>query len=251
MFQELNGALLQTVAFGSGARTLVAHGGWTGGWELWQQPFELLSSTWRCVGFDHRGAGESPVSPDDITMESMLDDLWAVLDSYEIDRCILAAESMGSLVAMAAAIERPDRFDGLVLVAAPSQITAQSAGALVAGSRADYPATVAAFVSACLPEPDTDHLARLGRHIMLKAEPESAARLFEAFYDVQLDPARITVPAILIHGTKDRVVPASQAQELAAAIPDATLHLLDGIGHTPTLTAAPAVARIIEERFGV
>ena len=27
--------------------------------------------------------------------------------------------------------------------------------------------------------------------------------------------------------------------------------LLDGIGHTPTLTAAPAVARIIEERFGV
>lgn len=156
---------------------------------------------------------------------------------------------MGSAVAMLAAIERPDVVEGLVLVSAPAPIAPDSVGSLVAGSRRDYPSTIATFVDAWLPEPDSEHYARLGRHIMLKADPEAAARLFEACYGVTVDPSLIAVPTLLIHGSHDRVVPAASAELLAATIPDAVLHVLDGIGHTPTLTAAPAVVSIIEETF--
>jgi pimeloyl-ACP methyl ester carboxylesterase len=37
--------------------TFVAHGGWVGNWELWQEPFQLMQSRWRCIAYDHRGAG--------------------------------------------------------------------------------------------------------------------------------------------------------------------------------------------------
>lgn len=249
MFRSLNGALLQTVAFGGGPRTIVAHGGWTGSWELWQEPFELMSRSWRCIGYDHRGSGESAVAPDAITFEAMLADLWAVMDAYEVDRCVLAAESMGCIVAMAAAAQRPERFDGLVLVSARRVITAATAAPLVAGSRRDYPSTVSAFVDACLPEPDVEHLARRGRSLLLKAEPEAAARILEACYDVTPDVGRITVPTVLIHGSHDRIVPLAEARSLQAALPHATLRVLEGIGHVPTMTATADVVAIIEETF--
>lgn len=41
MFVAVEGYLLNTVELGSGA-AFVAHGGWVGNWELWQQPFELM-----------------------------------------------------------------------------------------------------------------------------------------------------------------------------------------------------------------
>ncbi len=250
MFPILNGSRLHTLAFGGGPRTIVTHGGWTGSWELWQEPFELMSDRWRCIGYDHRGSGESVVAPEEISFEALVADLWAVMDLHGVDTCVLAAESMGCSVAMAAAAERPERVDGLVLVSGRRTITPALAAALAAGSRRDYPATVAAFVDACLPEPDTEHLARLGRRILLQSEPEAAARLLEACYDQVPDLGRITMPTAIIHGASDRIVPAEEAYALHAAIPDSSLHVLDGIGHVPTLTAAAAVVSVIEQRFG-
>jgi hypothetical protein len=50
---------------------------------------------------------------------------------------------------------------------------------LVNGSRSDYPATVRGFMDACVPEPDSEHIRRWGRQILLRADPEGAARIFE------------------------------------------------------------------------
>jgi len=149
MFTRINGHLLNTVAFGSGPRTLVAHGGWVGSWELWQQPFELLSDEWRCISYDHRGTGESPVSPEQITPEALVDDLFAVLDAYGVRRCVLAGESLGTLVVLGAAARRPERFEGLVLVDGGFAVSEQLVRPLIDGARRDWPATAAWFAGAC------------------------------------------------------------------------------------------------------
>jgi pimeloyl-ACP methyl ester carboxylesterase len=49
-------------------------------------------------------------------MELMVDDVFTVMDSLGIERCILAGESMGGRVAMRAVLQHPERFEGLVLV---------------------------------------------------------------------------------------------------------------------------------------
>ena len=56
-FIATDGHLLHAVDFGSGPTTLVAHGGWVGSWELWEEPFQQMQSAWRCISYDHRGAG--------------------------------------------------------------------------------------------------------------------------------------------------------------------------------------------------
>ena len=53
MFIQNSDAQLYAVDFGSGSRTILAHGGWIGSWELWTEPFTYLSENWRTVAYDH------------------------------------------------------------------------------------------------------------------------------------------------------------------------------------------------------
>lgn len=239
MFVAAGGYLLNTVQFGSGPSTFVAHGGWVGSWELWQEPFQLMQDRWRCIGYDHRGSGASTFPPEAITPDGLVDDLFAVLDHYGVERCVLAGESLGALTCLQAVIREPARFRGLVLVDGAPAASRERTAHLVDGSRADYAATVAAFVDACVPEPDSDHIRRWGRQILRRADPEAAARIFECHYEqnVAVDPSRVTVPTLLVHGEDDAIVPLAVGRAVAGAIPNSELVVLPGIGHVPTLTA--------------
>jgi len=100
MFVNVNGVRLHAVVFGDGPRTLVATGGWTGSWEVWEEPIGLLTAAgWRCIAYDHRGSGESPVDPALITVDAMTDDVLGVLDALGIETCVLAGESQGGAIA--------------------------------------------------------------------------------------------------------------------------------------------------------
>ena len=226
MFLRMDdGALLNVVAFGSatgaGSRTLVAHGGWTGSWELWQGPFERLTARgWRCISYDHRGTGASMADPATITAERLVLDLLAVLDALGVDRCVLAGKSMGSVIVGEAAVRRPAAVAGLVLAGAMPSVPVHTGSPFVAAVRADWSATAAAFVDTCVPEPDADHLRRWGRQILGRSDAESAARLLEGCDGATFDASAVRVPALVIHGELDAIAPLEGARALAAALPD-------------------------------
>lgn len=249
MFVKGDGYLLNAVAFGSGQATFVAHGGWVGSWELWQEPFQLMQSRWRCVAYDHRGSGASTFPPEAISPAAFVDDLFRVLDYFEVASCVLAGESLGALTCLQAVTRDPSRFDGLVLVDGVPAANEERSAALVAGSRSDYPATVRAFVDACVPEPDSEHIRRWGRQILLRAEPEAAARILECHYQEHVAPdlGVIPVPTLVIHGENDNIIPVEAAKAMAAAIPQAQLVILPDTGHVPTLTRPQEVVDAIDK----
>jgi len=251
MFIEANGCRFNTVSFGAGERTFLGLSGWVANWELWQQPFELMSRSWRCVSYDHRGTGESPVPSETISPKAMVDDLFAIMDKLEIGRCVLGGESSGGLVALMAVLREPERFEGLVLINAMAAITLQTAKHLVDGCRANYPTTIKAFVDACVPEPNSDHIRRWGKNILLRADPEAAARMLESAYEHEskLPLADITVPTLVICGSKDAIVPPKVGEQIAKAIPGAELVILEGVGHAPTMTSPEKVVEAIEAHF--
>ncbi len=141
MFIQIDGHRLNAVSFGSGPVDLVAHGGWVGSWELWQDPFMLMQERWRCVSYDHRGSGASTFPADTITPEALVDDLFGVLDHFSVERCVLAGESLGALTCLQAVLREPQRFAGLMLVDGVPAADGERQRTLVAGSRADFPAT--------------------------------------------------------------------------------------------------------------
>jgi pimeloyl-ACP methyl ester carboxylesterase len=58
------------------------------------------------------------------------------------------------------------------------------------------------------------------------------------------------MPALVIHGSRDAITPLASSQKLAALLPNATLAVLDGAGHVPTVTRPDWLAARIEEAFG-
>ena len=248
MFLPVDGYMLNVVAFGSGPRTFVAHGGWVGSWELWLDPFQLMHDRWRCVSFDHRGSGASSFPPESISPEALVDDLFRVLDHFEVQTCVLAGESLGALTCLQAVLREPARFDGLVLVDGAPAASEERTAPLVNGSRSDYAATVRGFIDACVPEPDSEHIRRWGRQILLRADPEAAARIFESHYEAAIAPdiTRVSVPTLLVHGENDAIIPLPLAQAIAAAIPGAELAVIPGAGHVPTMTRPEQVVAEVE-----
>lgn len=252
MFLKTADADLFVTSYGSGPRTLVAHGGWVGSGELWQLPFEQLSRRWRCVSYDHRGTGATVNRADKITFELLVDDLFRVLDALQIDSCVLAGESSGAFVVLEAALRQPERFSGLVLVDGRYQ-GGRSAGAsrFIDGCKANFEATMEMFINACVPEEDCAAERRWGKQITMRSNGPDAVQLMECLEGVQLEDRlpQIQQPTLLIHGTKDVITPLANSENLAAKIPNSKLVTIDGAGHVPTVTRPHDVVRAIDGFF--
>lgn len=242
MFLRLDDAVLSTVDLGPDDRPLLALNGWSAAWQAWLPTFEIVSRSRRCISYDTRGTGGSQADPNSITLPTLVDDVFRVLDAHGIEQCTLAGESLGGFVALHTALRDPSRFTDLVLVAATSTVPAPAVADLVTGARTDYPATARAFARHCLNEPDSAHLHHWGSHLFLSADPEVAARLFECAYGHDVDLARIPHPTCVLHGDADLVVPVELGRYLADTIPHARFTELPGAGHGPTVTRPAEIA---------
>ena len=74
-----------------------------------------LSRRYKTLAPDLRGYGQSPATGD-FEMEAHLLDLEAVLERYDIDRCIVLGWSLGGILAMELALRLPEKVQGLILV---------------------------------------------------------------------------------------------------------------------------------------
>jgi pimeloyl-ACP methyl ester carboxylesterase len=253
MFLKFSDADIFTTCFGAGDRCLVAHGGWVGSGEMWLPPFEHLSRHWRTVTYDHRGTGATTHRAPEITFELLVDDLFRVLDALAIPSCVLAGESSGALVVLEAALRQPHRFQGLVLVGGRAS-SSKSAGAarFIEGCRADFNATMDAFVDACITESDAEPEKHWGRQIVKRSNGREAAQLMEAMWSARVEErlGEIVQPTLLMHGRNDRITPVDMSESMAARIPNAKLVVFEDAGHVPVITRGALVAREIEQYFG-
>lgn len=251
MFLKSDDADLFISSFGDGPRNFVAHGGWVGSGELWQQPFEQLSRHWRTVTYDHRGTGAT-VNRATITFELLVNDLFRVLDALKIDTCVLAGESSGACIVLEAALRAPERFSGLVLVDGRYH-GGKSVGAtrFIDGCKSDFEATMEMFVAACTPEEDCASERRWAKQIVMRSSGAAAVELMECLEVVQLEDRlqQIELPTLLIHGSRDLITPPSMSENLAKKIPNSRLVMIDGAGHVPTITRSDQVVRAIDDFF--
>lgn len=72
---------------------------------------------WHFTRFDYRGHGQSGGAPADFTLSNGLEDTLAVFDKYDLPS-ILIGSSMGAWLATLAALQRPEKVNGLLLLAA-------------------------------------------------------------------------------------------------------------------------------------
>ena len=67
--------------------------------------------------------------------------------------------------------------------------------------------------------------------------------------DLRAGLFRVTQPALVLHGARDRIVPPAAGRRLAAMLPDARWRPLRSSGHAPFLSQPARVARLIGAFF--
>ncbi len=82
--------------------------------EIWGGWLPALMDRYRILRFDMRGHGATGPARD-LTMDSLADDLFAVMDAAGVQRAHLVGESIGGTIALTAALRAPERFRTLTV----------------------------------------------------------------------------------------------------------------------------------------
>ncbi|WP_257299445.1 alpha/beta fold hydrolase [Haloarchaeobius sp. FL176] len=222
---------------------------------MWRFQRERLED-YRTVVFDNRGTGESevPEEPEAYSIEAFASDLEAVLDAEGIDEAHVVGASMGGMTAQQYARDY-DRAISLTLLC-------------TSHGGADAVETPPETQEYMFDVPEEYDEREAVRYKMTPAMTESFAAENEALVDQIVDwrldsdapeAARnaqagavaafdstpwldeLTLPALVLHGTDDRVLPVENGERLAAALPNAELELYEGGSHLFFIESADEV----------
>ncbi|OAB58125.1 hypothetical protein AY599_00255 [Leptolyngbya valderiana BDU 20041] len=117
----INQARLNIVEDGIGPETLVLLHGLLFSHRMFDGQVEALQSRFRCVRMDFRGQGESEVTASGYDLDTLAEDVIALIESLDGERVHLLGFSMGGMVAQRVALKRPDLLRTLVLMNTAAQ----------------------------------------------------------------------------------------------------------------------------------
>ena len=107
-FIEVNGVGLRYELSGSGERTVVLIHEMGGSLESWDEVAPVLAASRRVLRYDTRGAGLSEKVRGALSIDTMVDDLAALLDALGITgKVALAGIAVGGAIALHAAVRLP------------------------------------------------------------------------------------------------------------------------------------------------
>jgi pimeloyl-ACP methyl ester carboxylesterase len=114
-FCHANGLRFHYQRAGEGPDVVLVHGV-TGDLSIWFlcKAVQTLSARYRVTAFDIRGHGYSDAPPTNYTSADHASDLFAIMDVLGIRRTSLVGHSFGGVIAMHAAVLRPERIEAVV-----------------------------------------------------------------------------------------------------------------------------------------
>lgn len=239
--------------------------GWALDRRMWLYQVQGLARSLRVITYDRRGFGESTCRAD---LDRELDDLDAILDRLKLRRVALLGMSQGGRVALRYAATRPERLSALILHGAPldghdppagnpARIPTRHYSRLVAcGKRALLREEVAALPLMRLPA-GAPRAQALLRDMLRSYRGEdllpSSRKAVRYSRVVTRALGRLTVPTLLITGTRETAWLRTIASRLARELPDARHVTIRGGGHLVNMTH-PAeynrrIIRFLRRRF--
>jgi len=165
-----------------------------------------------------------------------------------VRRPVLVGHSMGSAVALTAALDEPGALAGLVLVGAGARLKVNPK--LLEGvARAEtFAAAVDQIVHWSFSAEAEARLVELARARLLETGSAMLAadlRACDAF-DVTSRLSEIRLPTLVVVGGDDRMTPPRLSEELQDGIPGARLEVVDAAGHMVMLEQPETIARLLQ-----
>ncbi len=197
-------------------------------------------------------------------LRDMADDAVGLLDALGIARAHVAGISMGGAIAQEIAIHAPERMRTMTSIMSTTgdpKLPRPTRAALVAlGKRMprDRAGWIRAYVATWRVLAgdggfrfDAERMARHGAESFDRGvNPAGAARQLFAMLasgDRTRALRHVSVPSLVIHGTRDPLIPVEAGYATARAIPSSRLEIVDGMGHTLPEEVWPRIVEAIAE----
>src|SRR5688500_12004506 len=247
----VNGATLNYEERGTGTPLVLLHG-FPLDSRIWREQIAGLSDRFRVITPDLRGFGQSK-SNEPFTMESLADDVHALLADLQALPCILGGLSMGGYVALAYAKKYPTDLRGLALIdtKAEGDTAEGKAGRekMIELARSQGTKAVAEQMMPKMLAPDADktrpQVKRELDQIMNAQTPltiEHALAAMRDRPDLVTSLASIAMPTLVIVGEHDAITPPTGAEKMNKAIPKSTYVVVRGAGHMSPMEQPQQVA---------
>jgi len=248
-FIEANGVSLRYAVEGAGKPVVLIHE-MGGTMESWSLVAPILATQRRVVRYDTRGAGFSEKIRVPLTIDTMTDDLIALLDGLGItDKVALVGTAVGGAIALHTAFVCPDRVAAVIVTSPATSLRASAREAVLAlverfereGVRTAFSASAENGYPPALRGDTAKFDAWRAR--WLANDPASFGAIYRMLAGMDLSPefAAIKCPVLVVGGEFDRGRPPSVVEPIAKAIPGAKFKVLP-TGHfagwqTPELVA--------------
>lgn len=254
---DVDGTRIRYFVGGEGPPVVLLHGGGLDSATLsWRETGPALLDSYTVYVPDLPGYGESddPPSGENVTVDYYVGVLARLLDQWQLPEVTVVGISMGGGVALGYALDHPGRVARVVAV------DSYGLGGTIPGGKASAAMTRVPYLFEALwwVLRRSRYVARLTVLSIVDRRNVSAGFVDEVFaalrarnadawqrfqraevgFDglltnyVERLPA-LSVPTLLVHGERDRLVPVEWAVRAATLIPDAEVHILANCGHWP------------------
>ncbi|MDP7067435.1 MAG: alpha/beta hydrolase [Acidimicrobiales bacterium] len=239
---NVNGQLLNYSDSGGEGDAVIFSHGFLMDLSMFDAQIEAFGDQYRCIAWDERGFGETPVDGPFSYWDSA-DDAVALLDHLGIGKAVFAGMSQGGFLSLRAALSHPDRVAGIVMIDSESgafnEEQIEGYGAMFSQWQMDGPLGELGETAAGMLIGESD----LGEEWIAKWEARDRSTLQEPaetllFRDDITDRmGEIQCPVLIIHGEEDQAIPMEAAEDLMSRLSDCRgLVRVPGAAHAPNMT---------------
>ena len=228
---------------------------------IWRHLYRELSRDHTLIRYDARGNGLSDRDVEEVSFETYVSDLEAVVDAAGLERFALFGISQGCAVSIGYAVRHPERVTHLILLGgyavgwakrARSAAEKEQGAAMLSlvrlGWGQETPSFRQLWTSQFMPDATKEQADWFNELERISISPEQAVRNLIANGDTDVSAllAQVRVPTLVMHSRDDARVPFDQGRRLAAGIPGARFVPLASRNHL-ILEDEPAFPRFLEE----
>ncbi|HET9205156.1 MAG TPA: alpha/beta hydrolase [Burkholderiaceae bacterium] len=240
------------VVRGDGPATIVFAHGFGCDLNMWRLTAPAFEKRFRVVLFDLVGSGMSDLAAYDRTKYGSLngyaDDVLEIVDAVATRPVIFAGHSVSAMIGLLADVKAPRRFAAQIMVG-PSPCYINDGDYVGGFERADIDSLLETLESNYLGWSSTMAPAIMGApgkpelgieltNSFCRTDPEIAKHFARVTFlsDHRADLPRLQTPTLILQCSDDLIAPRSVGDYMHRVMPNATLHVIENVGHCPHLS---------------